>query len=261
MNWGRIPESAGLFRHGVFPNAFRGRTFLPEKFWHLVRKDDGVLYGSLAWDRYLPRIEDVHSYGCRLALGMNARKAQTGKIKPKDRRYYCGAYGIRSRSVRALAGTPGLGQVISANVSHLIEAGEIAHVELKISVAIDDPDAEGTKTVIIDRLWNSCTGPLKHICPQDDDVALDAHLSTQLPPAPLGIFVVNTTGLGRLLRFWMCKALTWLWENSSGEETAVYDPRKLSTRMLDQTKRGICRLVWKRVGPTEVYAATRTEQK
>jgi hypothetical protein len=247
MNFGRISDEAGLFRHCIYPNAFRGKTFLPEKLWYLVKKDDGALYGSLAWDRYLPRIMDVHAYGCSLSGVMNAKKVKIGKTKPKDRLFYCGAYHIRGYSVRALANTPGLNQVISADVFHLIEEGEIAHVALKISTIADDANDEGTKTVIVDRLWNSCTGPLKHVCTYDRDVA--PHPSAELPDAPHGLFTDNK---GRCRRFfWVlrCQVLTWLWRNSDSIVVSPPDTRKFLTRMLDGTKRRFCRELWQHLGP------------
>lgn len=247
MKFGRVSDRAGLFRHCVYPNAFKGGSFVPEKLWYLVEKG-GSLYGSLAWDRYLPRISDVHAYGCRLARGMNAKRAKNGQLKPKDRLFYCGAYNIRGRSVRALARTPGLVQVTAADIFHLIEEGQIAHVAIKISTLPDDPHGEGTKTVIVDRLWNSCSGPARHICTCDQDVS--PHPSRGLPDGPAGPSVDKDSIWARVFCVPRSRLFTWLWRNSTPPVSS--DKSEFLTRMLDVVKQRLCLFFWKCVGPGEV---------
>jgi hypothetical protein len=249
MNFGRVSDNAGLFRHCVYPNAFKGRVFLPEKLWYF-KEEGGSLYGSLAWDRYLPAIPDVHAYGCRFAFGMNAKKAKDGQLKAKDRLFYCGAYNIRGRSVRALVRTPGLNQVTAADVFHLVEEGQIAHVALKISTVPDDPHHEGTKTAIVDRLWNSCLGPLRHICTDDRDVA--PHPSAQLLDAPLGVFVWQPNKWLRGFLVFRARVFTWIWLNSILNPPASTDRSKV---LLHAFRYHFCRVLWKYVGPPNVHTS------
>ena len=249
MNFSRVSDNAGLFRHCIYPNAFKGKSFLPEKFWHLVKMNDGAFYGSLAWDRYLPRIPDVHAYGCELASRMNVKKIKSGILKPRDRLFYCGAYNIRGRSVRALARTPGLSEVTAADVFHLIENGQIAHVALKISILPNDPYVQGTKTAIVDRLWNSCSGPLGHTCAYDQDVV--THPSVGLPDGPAGPFAERKNAYVRAFCVLMSRVLTWLWRNSIVEGSTSSDSAKSVTRTLYVVRHRLCRFLWGFVGPTE----------
>jgi hypothetical protein len=93
-----------------------------------------------------------------------------GRTKAKDRRIYCGAYVFTVDAVRKLRGTKGLPEVVSADVVHKIEDGEVAHAALLIELHPGTTNVEGTKTAIIDRLWQVSGGPLKHTCECDHDV-------------------------------------------------------------------------------------------
>jgi hypothetical protein len=194
MKRSRIPDTDGLFRHWVHPTQFKGKNgsrFAPEKIVRLYDEDAHTLLASLAWQRYLPTTRHVHSYGCRLASG--------GRI-------YCGAYGLYAGSVRDLVTTVGLD---SADVIHHPENDEIAHTDLRISLRIGDTDEEGTKTAILDRLWQACSGPLRFICEDDRDV--NPHPSTLLTVAPQGEYS-DTRSLGYrvfgLFQFWI-HCLLW----------------------------------------------------
>ena len=86
--------------------------------------------------------------------------------------------------IRALCGANGLDGLILVSVEHKIENGEVAHTAVKFTISDDHPDREGLKTAIIDRLWNLCSGPMRHACP--DDMDLNPHPNTLLGDAPLG---------------------------------------------------------------------------
>jgi hypothetical protein len=147
-----------------------------------LQKRNGHLLGSLAWERYVPTVTYVHGYGCRLASGMNEKKKKDGILKEKHRHSYCGAYQLTAGSIRSLSKIPLLNEVTSADVVHHIEEGEISHTDLRISLK---PDAnEGTKTVIVDRLWHLCSGPVRHICESDHDMT--EHPNARLINGPLG---------------------------------------------------------------------------
>jgi len=212
MLFGRIRDGDYLYRHSVHPLSFRRGAFDQSGFFHLVHNAaSSAILGSLAWDRFVPTPEHIHAYGCRLAKKRNDEKRSEGKLNRKNRQIYCGAYGLKAGSVRALVGAEGLDEVVSADVAHLVEHGEIAHAELKIVLVAGTVNAEGTKTAILDRLMNASYGPLKHICDYDDDV-------TEHPSANLGIgrggeYVDSRSYLSRLwciLRFHIC---SWLWRH------------------------------------------------
>jgi hypothetical protein len=179
----KIPDDDNLYRHCVFPVAFRGnnkKRFAYDKLILLVDKSDGSVVASLAWGRYLPTAVCVHAYGCRLAARRNDAKRKEGTYKDKNRHIYCGAYQITARAIRALNND--VEGVESADAIHRMECGEIAHADFIIWLR-NGYGIEGTKTAILDRFWNNCRGPLKHVCP--DDVALEEHPSgaMDIPPA------------------------------------------------------------------------------
>lgn len=188
MDSGPIGEHDSLFRHLVFPLAFRGREFQWEKGMKLWDEPDGTVLASLAWERFVPTIVEIHGYGCRLATRLTERVREKKKEKyrdKKDRRIYCGAYQFKAGRIRALARIDGLEDVLSADVIQHIEDGEIAHTDLRITLSKEPKfDIEGTKTAILDRLWHTCRGPLIHKCDCDDDI-LD-HPSSALPTPPSG---------------------------------------------------------------------------
>jgi hypothetical protein len=99
--------------------------------------------------------------------------------------------------VRRLANMEGLNEIAAAEVTHLIEDGEISHTELRFIFKSGDIDIEGTKTAIVDRLWNACSGPLRSICECDRDIL--NHPSADLERGPLGEY---TDARGRLARVW-----------------------------------------------------------
>jgi hypothetical protein len=139
----RIPDRDALYRHTVHPVAFKGSAFLWDKCLNLSTRDDGF-EGSLAWEKYLPTNDMLHAYGCRLARQRNEQKKASGKYKEKDRQSYAGAYRLTGRDIRALPGSDGLEEVLSADVIHQIEKGEIAHVALKVVFKPGyDSDPEG----------------------------------------------------------------------------------------------------------------------
>lgn len=201
----RIPDEDGLFRHIIHPVAFKGGRFNPTKAVHLTTTTDGSILGSLAWERYLPTVAHVHNHGCRMAFKRNAR----ANFEPKRRQTYCGAYRLNGGAVRAL--TEDVHEVLSADVIHQPENGEIAHTDLKIVLRSQIFDPEGTKTAIVASLWNSSSGPLTHVCNYDNDVS--PHPSVLLATAPGGTYSDNRTWLNRcwfLLRFWILQFLSRL---------------------------------------------------
>ena len=159
----------------------------------------------------MPTPEYIHAYGCRLASKINDKKRADGKLKRKHRHVYCGAYGLRAHSIRALVGAEDLGEVTSADVTHLVEDGEIAHAELKVVLAAGTVDVEGTKTAILDRLWHDSCGPLTHICDYDKD--LNEHRSTSLSIGPRGECVDSRAYLYRLWCIARFHVYSWLWRH------------------------------------------------
>jgi hypothetical protein len=211
MMFDAVGKKDSVFRHVVYPLAFqvRGPVFQWHKTMHLVEDTDGSILTSVAWDRYLPTTDYVHAYGCRLALRMNKNLREKNKFRENDRRIYTGAYQIFADRIRALAGAGGPEDVISADVSHNIETGEIAHTDLRIMLRGDPKfDLEGTKTEILVWLWNNCNGPLVPKYGYDKD--LQNHSGADLPPAPSGPYRDSRSHLARawcLIRF---RLLSWL---------------------------------------------------
>jgi hypothetical protein len=246
MKLGRVLDNDRLFRHCVYPIAFNTKTssFANQKMWYFKPMADGAIHASLAWERYVPTLEDLHGYGCRLAAGINERKRlrQGTKYREKDRHHYCGAYQVKGKAIRALAFTPELDGIESADIVHQIEAGEIAHVDLRI-VLKPGVDEEGTKTAIVDRLWNACSGPLKHTCDCDKDISV--HQSSNLGPAPAGKY---SDARPRFLRSWRIvrfRLFRWLWINSVPAVLSSPDPRSFSRRQWMKIKFHVCEWLWR----------------
>jgi hypothetical protein len=203
----RIPDKDHLFRHSVHPVAFRGQALAPALFFHLTDIPGGFL-GSLAWERYEPTAEMVHAHGCRMTRRRNDSLRAEGKFKERNRRVYAGAYQLTARAVRALVGAENLHDIVSAEVVHHIEEGEIAHTDLRITLRPDTVDVEGTKTAVVDRLWRSCRGPLKHVCEGDADIA--DHPSSRLIPAPQGPYSDSASEFRRCWRLIKFRIWSWL---------------------------------------------------
>jgi hypothetical protein len=212
MSCRRISDGDSLFRQSVHPLAFKGKRFAWEKCLMLYDEPDGSLLASLTWERYVPTTELVHDYGCRLAFGMNEKKRIAGKLTDKNRNLYCGAYHFKARAIRALSTAEGLNEILSADVLHHVELGEIAHADLRIVLKPGGaPDIEGTKTAILAQLWNMCSGPMKHVC--DCDKNISEHPSSSLAIPPAGVYSDTRSSLSRfwsIIRFHICG---WLWRN------------------------------------------------
>ena len=209
MRWGRVRNNDNLFRHCIHPVSFRGPRFAPEKLIKIYDEPDGSLLASLAWERFVPNAELLHGYGCRVALRINDKARAEGRYKESRRHIYCGGYQLRADSVRAL--TNDLSEIAFADVVHHIEDGEIAHADLIIVLKVADGlDIENTKTAILDRLWNSNRGPLKHICNCDKEIA--PHPSLSLPTAPCGGYSDNRSHILRLWFIIRYRVYHWLWK-------------------------------------------------
>ena len=126
------------------------------------------------------------------------------------RRVYCGAFQFRAEAIRALAHTEGLNDILSADVIHHIENGELAHSDLRIVLKPGQIDTEGTKTGIVDRLWNVGSGPLLHRCDCDTDI--DPHPSANLDAAPAGPYVDTRRRYSVLLCLIRFHIVNWLWQ-------------------------------------------------
>jgi hypothetical protein len=211
MQWGHIADGDNLFRHCIHPLSFKGPNFVPGKLIRIYDESDGSLLASLVWERFVPTPSLLHDYGCRLAHGMNQKTRSEGKYKDENRKIYCGAYQLRAAAVRALTVIEGLNEIASADVVHNTEEGEIAHADLRIVLKSGEAlNIESTKTVIVDRLWNACRGPLKHVC--DPDQGIDPHPSSRLITAPTGAYSDTRS---QLLRLWFIiryRVCDWLWQ-------------------------------------------------
>ncbi len=205
-----IPPADNLFRGAHHPLAFQKTVFRLAKFMKLYwdATNPRLIEASFVWDRYTPTQALVHAYGCRVSSRRNR--------KPGKRDVYCGAYHLKAIDVRGLATTVGLPEVATADIVHQIEDNEIAHVGCIITLraAPDGEGVEGIKTIIVDRLWNACRGPLTHTCQSDRD--LDPHPSDNLEAPPLGQSLDDRTIIQRawcLARYWL---LMLAWKARSG---------------------------------------------
>src|SRR5256885_5141648 len=129
-----ISDGDSLFRQAVYPVSFKGPAFAWGKCLHLNNGNDGSILTSLTWERYVPSQELIHGYGCRLAFRRNEKKRAEGKLKDKNRQLYCGAYQLKGKDIRDLKATDELDEILSADVVHHIEEGELAHANLRITL-------------------------------------------------------------------------------------------------------------------------------
>jgi len=222
----RIPDGDSLFRHAIFPASFRSTSsfertlFAYEKLMNFkYDESDRSLLTSLAWERYDPTIRHIHGHGCRTAFRRNQDMRKRGTFKEKNRSIYCGAYQLTAKAIRELASIQNPGEISSAEATHDIEEGEIAHTDLRIVVSQNGPSIDSTKTAIIDRLWAVCYGPLRHSCNCDREIG--PHPSSKLE-MPYGRPYHD--GRSRLCRWWYVlrfRALHWLWCVCSG---ITHDP-------------------------------------
>lgn len=210
MRLGRIPGGDSLFRHSIKPESFKGKRFASEKLVYLSLASDGSILASVLWQRYAPTERHVHNAGCRTALRRNQQKGAEGRSGKGDRRVYCGAYQLKASAVRALVGAENLDEILSADVVHHIEEGEIAHANVRI-ILKPGVDIAGTKTAIIDRLSNVWTGPLRHKC--DCDLDIDPHPSLDLNTPSAGPYFDTRSGLSRLWYLIRFQAHYWFWRS------------------------------------------------
>lgn len=215
MSRGCIEDTDLLYRHTLFPLMFSKKEQFQRSKWmrFVTENGSGALLSSLAWHRYVPTHKLLHAHGCRLAAQMNAemlKKRGVPALERKDRRIYCGAYALQADAIRALVGAANLPEIAGADVMHLVERGEIAHAAIRINLAANTKDVDGTKTAILDRLWNSSRGPLSHVCECDRDVGQHPGARLEVPPA--GSQVQQD---GFLLRIWQLVrfyVVWWLWQ-------------------------------------------------
>jgi len=212
MKPNHIWDRDNLFRHSVYPVSFKGKRFNFGKLIGLRGPDAGPLVTSLAWQKFVPSTDYVHRYGCRLAARRNANNTAKGKDIKASRQLYCGAYALTGAAVRALACTEQLNEISNADVIHEIEDGEIAHVNLRISLKPGEYDVEGTKTAIVDRLWHAFVGPLRHRCDCDNDI--EQHPSAMLDTAPGGEYSDRRSRLSRLFFLIRFRVSVWWWRRS-----------------------------------------------
>lgn len=208
----RIPDNDSIFRQCVYPVAFKKRNnFDLKNFLHLCHNGNTIVT-SVAWERFVPTTDYVHQYGCRLAAKRNATAQANGGFDEKKRQVYCGPYEFKVSTVRSLATNGQLREIRFADVIHKIEEDEIAHANLIIGLSGSElDDIEGTKTAIIDRLWNAAHGPLTYVCECDDSMH---HPSTYLTPAPAGPYRDTRH---RIVRLWFVirfRVLDWLLNKS-----------------------------------------------
>lgn len=205
-----VPDHDSVFRHSVHPVSFRGgKVFDPRNLFHLSHRLDGSIQTSLAWQRYLPTIDHVHDYGCRMAHRRNENNIAAGTYKEKNRQIYCGAYEMRARSIRQLFGSELLDEIAKADITHEPEEGEIAHLNVIITLrAGTSVDPENTKTAIVDRMWRASQGPATHICGRDQDVS--NHPGSTLVAAPGGAYVDSRSWLSRLLCLVRFRCEAWI---------------------------------------------------
>jgi hypothetical protein len=201
-----IADGERLFRHAVHPVSFKKGVFDQRGFWHLV-ESSGMIIGSLAWQQFVPTNHYVHEYGCRLASRRNDDSLQQGRYRETKRQVYCGAYQLSAGAIRKISWDELTG-VFSADVVHQVEMGEIAHTEFRFHLK-PESDVETTKTAIFDRLWNSCSGPLDHVCACDKQIS--PHPGSNLLQPPLGKY--RETRSPRTISWHVkrFKILRWLW--------------------------------------------------
>lgn len=243
MRWGRIPDNDNLFRHCIYPFSFQGKRFAWGKWMKIYHESDGSLLASLAWERFVPTAELIRGYGCRVAFGMNEKQRIEGRTTKKDRRIYCGAYQLKGSAVRALATVGDLDEIVSANVVHRVEEGEIAHTDLRIVLKkSDDLNIEDTKTAIVDRLWSACRGPIRHTC--DCDQKIEPHPSAALGIPPVGPYSDNRSSLARRWCISRFRVLNWIWRHSAPHREASSDNRSSLFRLWSTVKFQTCRWLW-----------------
>jgi hypothetical protein len=209
---GTIPATNNLFRGVHHPLSFKRRNvFAVQKFLNFESNESGI-ETSVVWERYAPTLKYVHAYGCRNSSRRNDRRRAEGRSGSD---VYCGAYQFKAGDVRSLFPLPAFPEVTAAEVTHVIEQGEIAHASLHIHLTVGPSGSvEEIKTAVIDRLWRASRGPLRHSCTWDGEV--DPHPNTMIPEAPRGPYSDDrsaTEYLIFLIRFWLvslhCRFTTW----------------------------------------------------
>jgi hypothetical protein len=200
-----IPDIDSLFRCCIHPHSFKNRKLLVSKKLLNLKYDEKTrtLHGSLTWERYVPTTKYVHAYGCRLASHRNKNSPSGSQC------IYCGAYRLNGSTIRALPTADGLNEISSADVVHNIENREIAHADLRISFKPGYLDDEGTKTAIVDRLWNACCGPLTYIAVCDQHI--NPHPSLYLSTPPAGQYSDTRSYLYRLWCIIRFQISRWIW--------------------------------------------------
>jgi hypothetical protein len=198
-----IANADNVFRGAHYPIAFSRRgDFQHSRFMKLFNDDNPrIIEASFVWQRFAPMLFNVHACGCR-----RSRKRNERQKNQKRRDIYCGAYHLKAESFGEIVGIAYLPEIASADLTHVIEDGEISHASYQVRLKDDaeEDSIEGIKTAIADHLWRRSRGALPHTCEADRELGL--HPSGHLAQGPLGPFVEERTALEQLrdvARFWV----------------------------------------------------------
>jgi len=113
---------------------------------------------------------DVHAYGCRQATFSNEKKAEKQGcpiheiVEPV---YYLGYYDLITDSCEKLSGAS-----YEVYVEHVPENNEEAHCHVVLAEAptINKDHKSAERLAIYIKLWDSCVGPARHICPENENM-------------------------------------------------------------------------------------------
>jgi hypothetical protein len=117
-----------------------------------------------------------------------------------------------------------LPEITGAVVLHVVEDNEIAHANVRITLAnVASGRVEELKTAIVDRLWQVSRGPLHHRCVSDHDI--NPHPSNAMLDPPGGAYFDDRSLIYRawyIVRFWL---LAGLWRLNVIPLAEVYRSR------------------------------------
>jgi hypothetical protein len=162
-------------RSALFPKFLSNQVFATEALLNFTKIDDGRVYALSVGSRFLLRTDEgAHGYGCQAARLANKRFVEKNGRPPApltEKVHYLGFYDLACGHVRSLE-LDHYDLEINWRPEHDSDAHFQVEFHRRPSQA-SDRQRRQDRTAAIAVLADMLSGPKRHICDGDQDVAAD----------------------------------------------------------------------------------------